>query len=839
MAIWHISLREVQRRPGRTLLTVLSVAIGVAVLISVALSSSAVQGTFRELYQSLAGKAALQVVAEGGGPFDQVIAERLGRVKGVRAALPLLQRPGLIYVRHKRVQLLVLAVDPARDRAARDYVLQSGEFFPAGETIMLPASFADALQVKVGDEIKILTRRGLRSVRVGGLLRLQTSLEMRGASLVLLRLATAQRLLGNSGQVDAIDLVLDDNTEESGILEAIRNQLPAGLQVQRPAARSTVSEETLLSMQMGMNFASALSLFASGLIVLNALLMNVSERRRQIGILRAIGATRQQVTRIILREAAFFGVLGTLFGVGLGIIGAKLLTLAMATLFQVQFSVPLTVSWGVLALSLVLGPAISLLAAWIPVWHAARVSPLEAMREAITVDSHADSAPAWPARIGIALLAAFLATAILYTQGYLPLQVGTPLISIGLAGIVFLLPAAMNVTSRMMASLFYRTIGFEGDLAVRQLVRHPLRNSLTAGVLFVAIVLGVGLGNALLSNVEDVRRWYRQAISGDYVIRAMMPDMGTGLAADIPQGVLEDVRQIPGVQNVVTVRFFRAEAQGRPVIVIARSFSDARPVPLNLEAGNPDILVEQMRQGDVIIGTLLAQRTGARYGSWISVGTRDGVQRLKVAGIFNDYTMGGSVIIMDSPTAQRLFQVSGASVFIIRAAPETKQAVGVALRDLADRQGLLLQSFEELNGIFERMIAGVVAGLWTLLATGFVIASLGIANTVTMNVLEQTREIGLLRAMGMTRGQLYKLVFSQVAGIALFSMIPGAIVGIGLAYLFHSAAAPVLGHPLRFHWHPQVIVACLAAALTIVLLSAWMPALRAARLPIGEALRYE
>ena len=141
--------------------------------------------------------------------------------------------------------------------------------------------------------------------------------------------------------------------------------------------------------------------------------------------------------------------------------------------------------------------------------------------------------------------------------------------------------------------------------------------------------------------------------------------------------------------------------------------------------------------------------------------------------------------------------------------------------------------------MIERMIAGVVAGLWTLLASGFVIASLGIANTITLDVLEQTREIGLLRAVGLTRRQLYKLVFSQAAGIALFSVVPGTIVGIGLAYLFNSAAAPVLGHPLRFQWHPLVILVCLTAALTIVVVSAWLPARRAASLPVAEALRYE
>jgi putative ABC transport system permease protein len=212
---------------------------------------------------------------------------------------------------------------------------------------------------------------------------------------------------------------------------------------------------------------------------------------------------------------------------------------------------------------------------------------------------------------------------------------------------------------------------------------------------------------------------------------------------------------------------------------------------------------------------------------------------MRVAGTTNDYTVGGAVIFVDMPTARRLFHVRGVDVFLIRTAPGQKAAVGAALRQLAERHGLLLQSFEELSRMIDGMIAGVVAGSWVLLAAGFVIASFGIANTLTMNILEQTRELGLLRAVGMTRRQLYKMIFSQAAAIALVSLVPGAVVGLAMAYLFNTAAAPVLGHSIPFRLHPWLVAGCLAAALAIVMAAAWAPSRRAAGLAVAEALQYE
>lgn len=836
MQLSRFSLRELRRRPARALLTLLSVAIGVAMVVAISLGSSTVRSAYRQLYETLAGRAALEVVAQGGGSFDQGIIGQLRETPGVRDCIPVVRRPGLAYLRHKRFRVLLLGVDPVQDRLVRDYELQSGAWFGPGRSAMLPSDFAAAMGISPGDEVNLLTRKGLQTFVVAGLLGGRSASASIAGSAFYITLDQAQRLFVGAGQVDAIDLLLDRDSQQQDVEAELSRRLPPGLFAHPPAARSDFSRETLLSIDQGMNFAAVLSLVAAAIIVLNALFMNVGERRRQLGILRAIGATRRQVIMLILREGLILGLLGAALGLLVGLAGARALSAALAQLFQANLPPPHLTAQAA-GLAFLVGPGISLVSAYFPARYAAQIPPVEAMHAVRPGDP--DRLPRWPTWIGLGVLAAFGLASTLSARGLIPANAGTALSAVGLAGFMLLIPAAIARVSGPLAHVFYCIAGFEAELAVRQLRRRPLRTSLTVAVLFVALVLGIGLGNTLLSNIADIRQWYRQTIVGDYFLRATMPDIGTGLAAEMPESLREDIGRIPGVAGVEMVRFLRAQAQGQPVIVVARSFSPDLPAPLHLASGDPRRIVEQLARGEVAIGSVLAQRAGVQPGGWITVDTRRGPAQLHVAGTANDYTVGGMVVYMDIPTARRLFEVQGVDVFLIQSHPTSKPEVGDALRTFADQRGLLLQSFGEVGRLVDRTIAGVVAGIWALLALSFAIAAFGVANTLSMNILEQTRELGLLRSVGMTRGQLRKMILSQAVAVAIVSLVPGALVGLGMAYLVNLASAPLLGYAIRFEIHIELLLGCLAAALAVVIAVAWLPAERAARLMIPDAVQYE
>jgi putative ABC transport system permease protein len=201
--------------------------------------------------------------------------------------------------------------------------------------------------------------------------------------------------------------------------------------------------------------------------------------------------------------------------------------------------------------------------------------------------------------------------------------------------------------------------------------------------------------------------------------------------------------------------------------------------------------------------------------------------------------VGGRTVYLERRAAERLLPIRGVDTFIVRAAPEALRSVGTALAKFADDHGLMVHSFAELSGMLDGIMAGVLRGLWGLVVLAFVVAAFGIANTLTMNVWEQTREIALLRAVGMTPWQVRKMILAQAAILGAISLVTGMIAGVNTAYLISRTMWPLVGYPIAFSLHPWLLAGTFAAAMLIVLAAAWLPAERAARLDLLTALQYE
>jgi putative ABC transport system permease protein len=246
-----------------------------------------------------------------------------------------------------------------------------------------------------------------------------------------------------------------------------------------------------------------------------------------------------------------------------------------------------------------------------------------------------------------------------------------------------------------------------------------------------------------------------------------------------------------------------------------------------------------LADGGVVLGTHLAQRAKLGVGDTIVIKAGDRAYSLRVVGTATEYHAAGLVVFMDRDRAQRFLGVEGVDAFLIKAKPQALPAVEAKLQTLCRQRGLLLQSFAEVSQLAHETLAGLVGGLWVLLALQFIVAGIGIANTLTMNVLEQTRELGLLRAVGMTQRQLQTTILVQAAIIGLVGVATGAVGGVGVAYLFNVCTMPLLGLSVELVLRWPLVLGCCAAALAIAMAAALLPALRAARLDIVEALQYE
>jgi putative ABC transport system permease protein len=836
MRLWRISLRELRGQPGRCALSLLSVTTAVAAVVAVSLATDATHRESREMYESVTGRAALEVLNSDGGLYDQRVVSLLEQTPGVVAAVPVLQQATVMYVKGQRLRLMSMAIDPARDATIRDYQVVEGRFLDRTPGVLLQASLARTLGIRVGDQVKFLTRRGVRPLGVVGLLAPRGLARLNPGGIVLLPLPVAQRLFALQGKISVTSLVLDESADAAAVLDAVSRRLPAGLTARRPPARSNLAEQTLQNIDKGLTFAYALMIVLAVFLIANTFLMNVSQRRRQLSILRAIGATRRQLIGILLGEGLALGVVGTVLGCLVGLAGARVLASVMGQIM----AAPAAEIRGAAApfwFGAVVGLGTSLAAAYFPARIAGGVSPLEGMRPAISPDT--GRLPLALVVVGLSLYAVAALVVAASLEGFLPTGLLLPSGVIVLMASVIFLAALLPPLASAAAVLLARVCGVESALARRQLLRRRVRTVLTVGLLYLAVATGIGLGTTILNNVRDVRRWHEQTMVGDFYLSTLSSDPLAELSTPIPMTIGDQLRAVPGVTNVGAVRLFTSHVDDLLVVVIAGQFADAPRLPLDLEQGLPETVARQLRQGDVVVGAALAQRKGLRVGDRLVLGTPHGPAPLRIADTAVSYTGGGLVVCIEWSVAQRLFGGDGADAFVVHARADDLAAVRPRLEEVARQHGLLLHSALEVRRTLDAAVAGVVGSLWGLLALGFVVAALGIANTLAMNVLEQTREIALLRVVGMTRRQVRRTILVQAIIMGVLGLAGGLIGGLLTAYMIHLSLPSLLGRHLPFAASPALMAGGSVVAMLLVLAAAWWPAQRAARLNLLIALRYE
>ena len=310
-------------------------------------------------------------------------------------------------------------------------------------------------------------------------------------------------------------------------------------------------------------------------------------------------------------------------------------------------------------------------------------------------------------------------------------------------------------------------------MSERLVLRRRTRSSLAIGVLFIGVSAAVGTSNAVFSITNDVHTWYERTVTADFLLRPMMPDMSGQEGASMPESLRGELTKLDEVEKVDPVRLLRIEAGGQDAMLMTRDFSLYDEAPLDIIAGDPVQVGRELRDGKIVVGSVLAEKTGVHPGDSLKVTLGTETHEFLVVAIATEYSFGGSIATIDRNVAQRIFHIEGVDTFLIQARDDRALALQPKLQAIAEREGLLLQSFVELLQLINSMVAGVTGGLWVLLTLGLVVGTLGVVNTLTMNVLEQTRELGMLRAIGMKRRQVIKLVMCQAA-------IMGAI-GIGAA----------------------------------------------------------
>ncbi|MFM7207511.1 MAG: FtsX-like permease family protein [Planctomycetaceae bacterium] len=601
-----------------------------------------------------------------------------------------------------------------------------------------------------------------------------------------------------------------------------------------PAGRASMADDVLHSANLGLDFVTSLTLAMAWFIVGNAMLMSVAERRRGLTLLRVLGGTGSQVRRLVAVEGAILGAIGAVVGAAVGLAAAGPIAGGISRALNAP-STAFAVHPLVVPVSVAMGIVVAVAAAWWPARQATSIDLLEGLASA--------SAGPRPEPLRALLLAAGVLIAIAACcEGAMMAGVLPPRASV-VSGVVLLL-AFVAVTPFLLiplVRLFGRCIParwrIEGGLAVEQIVRQPIRTALTAGVLVAAVSNGVGLGHAIRDSVDDVLGWYGRMLRADWVLTeagALSAVRADRAAAS--QVLEEKVRGLPGVATVEGIGVATGRAAGASCVVIARDLPASGPLPLQpVGAGEAEVRTA-LDRGEAVAGTVLAQRTGLKPGDDLLVEVFGRRTPVRIAALVVDYSSGGASVMLRRDAARRLFGIESADVLLVTARPGAAAGLGDPLAALAAEHSMLLRSFGDLRSHLDRIVSGVVGSLWSILGLGFVVGSLGVANTVTMSVLEKRRSLGLLRAVGMRRGQVVAMVLLESLLLGAAAGVVGLAAGLLTAVFIQAASQPLLGHPLAVHIRPGVVAVNLLAALAVTVAAAWLPARRAVRLDLLEAL---
>lgn len=841
--LWKYTSGEMRRRPGRTLLMLLGIVLGVGAIVAVTLTTDATRRSYRDMFENAAGKAALEIVAEGQGGFEASDADLAG-LDGIRAAVPVIQAPAALTTADGNVLALVVGIDPDVDSAARDARVVEGSSLAEKDGLLLEAEFAKAHGYELGKTAKMTAFTKIE-LPVVGLLQKRGTASFNGGAVLLMRLSSARRLFAMTGErITSLQLVLSEGVDADTVEDKVRARLPEYLRVQAPAQRGRIAQDSTLSWDQALTSLSAVSLVAGAFVILNAFQMNLGERRRQLAILRALGATRRQVLGVLLGEAALLGSVGTLLGIGLGIVLAVGCTGIMEQTIGMRLP-RLLLTPRPFVLAVLVGPGMALAATLLPARRASRRPPLDELFPHRT--DREEPVRRWPSYVGLGCMAMMAVVVFVILKGWLPQAVSPAFIAaslcIALVGCVLVIPLILGPLVRTVCAFLRPVLGMEGNLAFRHLDRHRERTGLTVGALLIALVVSISMSNSLLAGVRHSFTWFERIIDADYIVRGVMPDIGVLAAPALDEKLADEIAAWPEVAHVDKCSFLVVNTpvgdKERPVLLIARTIDPVRPLPLVPDQGNEDDMRRGLLQGEVIIGTSLAHQLGLHVGDDLALSTRRGRRPFRVAGVVSEYTAGGITLYMEWNTARRAFGHEGVHAIMVSARPGQLSELDTRLKTLRTERGLYLQPNADMRAAIMRSIEGVVGFMWVLMSLVFVVASLGIVNTLTINVLEQTRELGVLRAVGMKRRQVRKIVLAQALTVGLVALLPGTVLGLLMAYGMSVTTYRLQGHAVPFQVDVPLVAGCILVALAFTVLAAWFPARRAGKLRIIEALQYE
>ncbi|MFD5595742.1 ABC transporter permease [Streptomyces griseorubiginosus] len=842
--MFRTALRNVLAHKARLLMTVLAVMLGVAFVSGTLVFTN----TISEAYQKSSAKGFDQVdvavTAESEkdkgntigkrNELTQALLDRSAKVPGAANTIGVVS--GFTAIADKDGKLIgggfqsqggnYYGTDDPR------YPMAEGKAPYGANEVAIDSETAKRAGYKVGDTVRLSVDGPVLEPVVTGIFTTDDGNVAAGGSLALYDTATAQKLFGKPGTYDEIDVKAAAGTSQTALKAALDKALPADRVETTTGKELADNQAELISSSMsglkqGLLVFAGIALFVGTFIIANTFTMLVAQRTKELALLRAVGASRRQVTRSVLIEAFVVGLVAAVTGLVAGIgIGAGLRSL-MGTLGATVPDGPLIITPGTVGAALAVGVLVTMLAAWLPGRRAAKIPPVAAMSSLhakATTKSLVlrNTLGALFSGAGVAVILA--ATTMDGSDGQAPMGLGAVLLIIG----VFILTPLLSRPLIAAAAPLMRVFGISGKLARQNSVRNPRRTAATASALMIGLTLITGMTVMAGSLQKSIDKMATAAVKADYVVSMAN---GNELSPDVEK----KLAKVDGVTEVSPLRNAASRIDGETEYLTGVNGSaigkltDLKVDDGSFKVGGAQVVVDKDR----------AKSFGWRAGSTFTVHYEDGkAQRLTVSGVYEGNELISGIMLDTATLSPHLTDASDMQVML-----KTSDGTSDATKDrlekaLGSNPAIKVQDKKDLSDSIAQMFTLMLNMLYGLLAMAVLVAVLGVINTLAMSVFERSQEIGMLRAIGLDRKGIKRMVRLESLVISLF----GGVLGIGLGVFFGWAAGELLGakmatYELVLPWARMAVFLLLAA--TVGILAALWPARRAARMNMLSAIKAE
>ena len=854
------------QQPLRTALTVTGVALGVLASVAITAANVEVLRGFEQAVLTVAGTASLEVSAHDLG-LDENIIEVIRRTPGVMTASPLIEEAIVLSAGpHVQESVQVYGVDLLAEADQLGFRIESN----ASEEALNELMKRDSLYIgrRLSAELNLERGRTVEA-RVGSrLIRLRVAGVIEGTDrpgsywdrVMIMDVAAAQAVFDMIGRLDRIEIVTAPERTTDDVAIALRAVLPASVVIQRPAQRTVQVENMVAAFQLNLAVLSWVGLLVGMFLVYNTMSFAVAQRRREIGVYRALGMTERRVAALFLVEAGVFGSVGGAVGALCGLWLARTLVMLVSRTIT-DLYVPLSAngssstfdaqSLSFVAQGVLVGVVVSMAGAIGPSVDASRTVATKALapgdyEEAQTIRSGRY------VRWSLVLMVA----GILCALG--PPVRGLPIL--GYAATLCLLAAFACLSPVCIAALRWsiqrtaQTPALSGNLkrmAADHAARHPGRNAVTVSALLVGLAIMIGVVVMVRSFRQTVEAWVNQTVVADLIVAppSWLHGKQVGHASrSLPGSWFPALGAIEGVAAVDTYRDVQVEVDGHTAALVSRDLRlhADRGRYLMVEGDWGSVLRRAAQRGGVVVSEVLANRLGLQQGGTVTITTPAGPKTVVVEGVFYDYATDGGKVVMERTLYRRLWNDDRVTVFALYLSPGVDEAQVRRLigQSLARQDSSMAPPFIINNGELRREILNIFDRTFVLTyvleAIAVFVAILGIVNTLVTAVLERRRELATLRAIGASRRQVERLIQWEAVYLGAIGALLGVVAGLVLAWVLIAVI-----NKQSFGWtiRMMVPVGLVSQAVVLAIGAAWiagyLPARWAARQPVGESLREE